>query len=98
MTEQEALLEAVRHTDISFFGPLFDFNYSQLSTILPTGERREEALKLTLANPIIARVGVTGIQNAVIEGTCGSKYFSQASRQMLEGFAPQTTQSELILK
>lgn len=89
MNNHEALLKAVRHTDISLFGPLFDFNYFKLEPSLSAEERRAQALSQTLTSPVIARVGVRAIQTAIIEGSCGSKYFSPESREQLEKYIQQ---------
>lgn len=90
MSEHKALLDAIRHTDISFFGPIFDRNRAKLiddpnlsgeTTIASINQR---ALALTLSNSIIARVAVERIIEALDNGTCGTQYFSPVSRQVLE--------------
>ena len=94
MNERDELLAAVRNTDISFFGFIYDLNRNKLidesSPSLTIEDLNRTAFEQTVTHPIIARVGIEAVIEAQKSGTCGTKHFSPASRQALESFIKST--------
>jgi hypothetical protein len=87
-----ALKEAVRHTDISLFGPLYDHHLaiSHLENPnLTIREHEQEAFKATMEEPSMRRVGIEPVIEALEEKKYGTVYFSDRSQNFLDRYAKQ---------
>lgn len=84
---RNALIEAVQHTDISFFGPLYDHSLRLLQHANPQldpEQARMMAFKATVENPVIQRAGVNNVINAYKEQVHGTQHYSPGARYVLE--------------
>jgi|SRR3990167_10810344 len=88
-TTREALLDAVRHTDVSFFGSIFDLNLSQIRAEELGWEYVEiekRALERTLGNEIIQRVGMDVVVESYQDRLHGTQHFSPNACAVLDKY------------
>jgi len=85
--EVRALKDAVRRTDVTFFGPIFDGHYRRSENSGVGGLRGEkEALALTVEDPIIKRVGIKAVIGAAKDKGWSETYLSPRAKEVLDGF------------
>lgn len=83
----KALKDAVRRTDPTFFGFIFNKHYKKLDDgKLPHEERSKRAFNLTLEDKIIKRAGIETVIDAARDPSWSEKYLSPHARDALDRF------------
>lgn len=80
------LLKAVKSIDPTFFGLVFDLNFSTLSEKMPHDERMQKAFELTAENEIIQKSGIRTVVKKARNPEWSKKFLSPRAQEALTRF------------